>query len=81
MVDPRGGADFRRTRQVEDVAATIDDRSTAALIRRSDSPPALLGCVAVQMNSATQCTISMLAAPLSFKPRGWVVRCLQTHNS
>jgi ribosomal protein S18 acetylase RimI-like enzyme len=44
-----------------DVATLIGDGSTTVLIRRSDKPPALLGCVAIEMNSADHCTISMLA--------------------
>jgi ribosomal protein S18 acetylase RimI-like enzyme len=49
-----------RTRST-DVAAMISDGSTTFLVRRSDNPPALLACVAVQMNDANSCTISMLA--------------------
>jgi ribosomal protein S18 acetylase RimI-like enzyme len=45
----------------KDIAGMIGDRSTTVLVRRSDQPPALLGCVAVEMNSAERCTISMLA--------------------
>ena len=44
-----------------DVATLIDDSSATVLIRRGDKPPALLGCVAVEMNNADRCTISMLA--------------------
>ena len=44
-----------------DVATLIGDSSTTVLIRRSDKTPALLGCVAIEMNSADHCTISMLA--------------------
>jgi ribosomal protein S18 acetylase RimI-like enzyme len=43
------------------IAAMIRDSSTTVLVRRSDKPPALLGCVAVEMKSADRCTISMLA--------------------
>jgi ribosomal protein S18 acetylase RimI-like enzyme len=46
---------------VKDMAATIAEPSTTALIRRSDKAPALLGCVAVEMNGSDRCTISMLA--------------------
>jgi len=49
-----------RTRS-RDVAAMIDGNSTAVLIRRGDNRHSLLGCVAIEMNSASHCTISMLA--------------------
>jgi ribosomal protein S18 acetylase RimI-like enzyme len=45
----------------EDIAAMIGDGSTTVLVRRSDQPPALLGCVAVEMTGTARCTISMLA--------------------
>ena len=45
----------------QDVAAMIDDSTTAVLIRRSDDAAALLACVAVQMDAPGRCTISMLA--------------------
>jgi ribosomal protein S18 acetylase RimI-like enzyme len=45
----------------KDVAAMIADRATTVLVRRSPSPPALIGCIAVEMNGAHRCTISMLA--------------------
>jgi ribosomal protein S18 acetylase RimI-like enzyme len=45
----------------KDIAAMIDDSSTTVLVRRSEHPPALLGCVAVEMHSSARCTISMLA--------------------
>jgi ribosomal protein S18 acetylase RimI-like enzyme len=45
----------------QDIAAMLGDRSKTILIRRSDKTPALLGCVAVEMNGADHCTISMLA--------------------
>lgn len=44
-----------------DIAAMIDDSSTTVLIRRGGRRPALLGCVAIEMNNADRCTISMLA--------------------
>jgi ribosomal protein S18 acetylase RimI-like enzyme len=44
-----------------DVATLIGGSSTTVLIRRSHKPPALLGCIAIEMNSAHHCTISMLA--------------------
>jgi ribosomal protein S18 acetylase RimI-like enzyme len=44
-----------------DVAAMINGGSTIVLVRRSGSPPAPLACVAVKMNDANSCTISMLA--------------------
>ena len=44
-----------------DVAAMICDRSTTVLTRRSGEPPAILGCVAVEMTAADRCTIFMLA--------------------
>jgi ribosomal protein S18 acetylase RimI-like enzyme len=45
----------------EDIAAMIGGGSTTVLLRRSEQPRALLGCVAVEMNSTAGCTISMLA--------------------
>ena len=45
----------------KDIAAMIGDSSTTVLVRRSEPPPALVGCVAVEMNSTARCTISMLA--------------------
>jgi ribosomal protein S18 acetylase RimI-like enzyme len=44
-----------------DVAATIGDGSTTVLVRRGDKSSAPLGCVAIEVNSADRCTISMLA--------------------
>jgi len=44
-----------------DVATLIGGSSTTVLIRRGDKPPALVGCVAIEMNSADHCTVSMLA--------------------
>ena len=44
-----------------DIATLIGDSSTTVLTRRSDNPAALLGCVAIEMNNADHCTISMLA--------------------
>ncbi len=41
--------------------ALIGDAATTILVRRGDSPPALLGCVAVELSDANKCTISMLA--------------------
>jgi ribosomal protein S18 acetylase RimI-like enzyme len=49
-----------RTRP-SDVAAMIEDSSTTLLIRRSDDRHSLVGCVAIEMNGADRCTISMLA--------------------
>lgn len=43
-----------------DVAALIGDGATSVLVRRG-TPPTLLGCVAVEMNGANKCTISMVA--------------------
>ena len=53
-----------------DVAAMISDSSTTVLIRRSDNPPALLGCIAVEMNGASNCTISMLAVAPELQAAG-----------
>jgi GNAT superfamily N-acetyltransferase len=47
----------------KDIAAMIGDCSTTVLVRRSEQPPALLGCVAVEMKCTARCTISMLAVP------------------
>jgi ribosomal protein S18 acetylase RimI-like enzyme len=44
-----------------DVMALIGDSATTILVRRGGDPPALLGCVAVEMNGVDKCTISMLA--------------------
>ena len=43
------------------VAAMIDNKSTAVLVRRRENSSVLLACVAVELNSASHCTISMLA--------------------
>ena len=53
-----------------DVAAMISYSATTVLIRRSDDPPALLGCVAVEMNGAKDCTISMLAVDPGLQAAG-----------
>jgi ribosomal protein S18 acetylase RimI-like enzyme len=45
----------------KDIAAMIGDSSTTVLVRRSGKPPALVGCVAVEMRDAARCTMSMLA--------------------
>jgi ribosomal protein S18 acetylase RimI-like enzyme len=47
--------------KASDVAALISDNSTTILIRRRDNPPALVGCVAIEMNGRNDCAISMLA--------------------
>lgn len=44
-----------------DVAAMISHGSTTVLVRRGDNSTALLGCVAVEVDGANKCTISMLA--------------------
>ena len=44
-----------------DVAAMIGDAKTTVLTRRSGEPPAILGCVAVEMTCPDRCTIFMLA--------------------
>lgn len=53
--------------KASDVAAVIGDNLTAVLMRRHDNPPALVGCVAVEMNDASTCTISMLAVAPEFQ--------------
>lgn len=53
-----------------DVAAVIVDNATTVLIRRSDNPPVLLGCVAVEMDEASKCTISMLAVSPTLQTAG-----------
>ena len=53
-----------------EVAATINDSSTTVLVRRGDNPPALLGCVAVEMNSPNRCMISMLAVAPELQASG-----------
>lgn len=54
----------------KDVAAMIDDSSTTLLVRRGGTPPAFLGCVAVEMNSADRCTIAMLAVAPELQDAG-----------
>jgi ribosomal protein S18 acetylase RimI-like enzyme len=54
----------------KDVAAMIDNTSTTVLVRRGNSPSALLACVAVEMNSPSRCTISMLAVAPEFQTAG-----------
>jgi ribosomal protein S18 acetylase RimI-like enzyme len=54
----------------KDIAAMIGDSSTTMLLRRGGNPPALLGCIAIEMNSATDCTISMLAVAPGFQAAG-----------
>jgi ribosomal protein S18 acetylase RimI-like enzyme len=53
-----------------DVAAMINDSSTTVLVRRGDHPPALIGCVAVEMNGPNSCTISMLAVAPELQAAG-----------
>ena len=53
-----------------DVAAMINDSSTTVLVRRADNPPALLGCVAVEMSGLSSCTISMLAVAPGLQAAG-----------
>jgi ribosomal protein S18 acetylase RimI-like enzyme len=53
-----------------DVAAMIGDRATTVLVRRGSPPPALLGCIAVEMNEADRCTISMLAVAPELQAAG-----------
>jgi ribosomal protein S18 acetylase RimI-like enzyme len=52
------------------VAAMIGDGSTTVLLRHGDKPPVLLGCVAIEMNSANRCTISMLAVAPELQAAG-----------
>jgi ribosomal protein S18 acetylase RimI-like enzyme len=47
--------------KASDVTAMIGDSATTILIRRGDNSPAPVGCVAVEMNGANACMISMLA--------------------
>jgi ribosomal protein S18 acetylase RimI-like enzyme len=54
----------------KDVAMMIGDSSTTVLLRRGDDPPALLGCVAVEMNNRDRCTISMLAVAPELQATG-----------
>ena len=54
----------------KDVAAMLGESSTTVLLRRGDRPPALRGCVAVEMNDADRCTISMLAVAPELQAAG-----------
>jgi ribosomal protein S18 acetylase RimI-like enzyme len=54
----------------KDVAAMIDNTSTTVLVRRSDNSSALLACVAVELNNASRCTISMLAVAPELQAAG-----------
>jgi ribosomal protein S18 acetylase RimI-like enzyme len=53
-----------------DLAAMMSGGSTTVLIRRGDHAAALLGCVAVEMNGANKCTISMLAVAPELQAAG-----------
>jgi ribosomal protein S18 acetylase RimI-like enzyme len=53
-----------------DIAVMIGDGSTTVLIRRDANSTALLGCVAVEMNGANKCTISMLAVSPELQAAG-----------
>jgi ribosomal protein S18 acetylase RimI-like enzyme len=48
----------------------IDNTSTTVLVRRSDNSSALLACVAVELNNASRCTISMLAVAPELQAAG-----------
>jgi ribosomal protein S18 acetylase RimI-like enzyme len=48
----------------------INDSSTTVLVRRGEDPPALLGCVAVEMDGPSNCTISMLAVAPELQASG-----------
>lgn len=54
----------------KDIAALLGDGSATILIRRSDKPPALFGCVAIERKSADHCTISMLAVAPEIQAAG-----------
>jgi ribosomal protein S18 acetylase RimI-like enzyme len=54
----------------KDIAAMISDSSTTVLLRRGGDRSPLLGCIAVEMNSTTDCTISMLAVAPEFQTAG-----------
>jgi ribosomal protein S18 acetylase RimI-like enzyme len=54
----------------KDVAAMIANTSTTVLVRRSDNSSAVLACVAVEMNGASRCTISMLAVAPELQAAG-----------
>ncbi len=47
--------------RTSDVVAMLGDPHTTVLTRRSGEPPAILGCVAIEMTGADRCTIFMLA--------------------
>lgn len=54
----------------QDISAVIGRNSTTVLVCRSDKPPALVGCVAIEMNSPDRCTISMLAVAPQLQAAG-----------
>jgi ribosomal protein S18 acetylase RimI-like enzyme len=54
----------------KDVAAMIVSTSTTVLVRRSDNSSAVRACVAVEMNGASRCTISMLAVAPELQAAG-----------
>jgi ribosomal protein S18 acetylase RimI-like enzyme len=53
-----------------DISAVIGDGSTTVLVCRGPQPPALIGCVAVEMNGPDRCTISMLAVAPTLQAGG-----------
>ncbi|WP_162918322.1 GNAT family N-acetyltransferase [Taklimakanibacter deserti] len=55
---------------LRDVVAMIDDVSTTVLVRRGGRSSALLGCVAIQMDGADRCVISMLAVDPELQSAG-----------
>jgi ribosomal protein S18 acetylase RimI-like enzyme len=53
-----------------DISALIGDNATTVLVCRGPIPPALIGCVAVEMNGPDRCTISMLAVAPTLQAGG-----------
>jgi ribosomal protein S18 acetylase RimI-like enzyme len=47
--------------RTSDVVAMLGDAHTTVLTRRSGEPPAILGCIAIEMTCTQRCTIFMLA--------------------
>jgi ribosomal protein S18 acetylase RimI-like enzyme len=54
----------------QDISALIGSHSTTVLVCRGDKPPALSGCVAIEMTRPDRCTISMLAVAPAFQAGG-----------
>jgi ribosomal protein S18 acetylase RimI-like enzyme len=54
----------------KDIAALIRGGSATVLVRRGDPPPALRGCIAIEIDGGCCCTLSMLAVDPGLQASG-----------